>query len=92
MSLDDRYNAFFIDYSLVPLLVQQNYIDRARSGIFNSKQPEMMRLSTEDKMDRLAKAADAVSDMELAGARLMGADQHWELLPTQAAQLQGWEP
>lgn len=23
----DRYNAFFIDYSIVPLLVEQNYID-----------------------------------------------------------------
>ena len=74
VSLDERYNAFFIDYSLLPLLVQQNYIDCARSGIFNSKLPDMMRLSAEDKMDRLSKAADAVSDMELAGARLMGAD------------------
>ena len=25
--LTDRYNSFFIDYSLVPLLVQQNYIE-----------------------------------------------------------------
>lgn len=81
--LQDRYNAFFIDYSLVPLLVQQNYIDSARSGIFQSKLPAMMRLSLEDKMERLSMAADAVSDMELAGSRLMGADQHWELLPTQ---------
>ena len=86
VSLDERYNAFFIDYSLLPLLVQQNYIDCARSGIFNSKLPDMMRLSAEDKLDRLSKAADAVSDMELAGARLMGGDSHWELLPTQAAQ------
>ena len=23
----DRYEAFFIDYSLTPLLIQQNYID-----------------------------------------------------------------
>jgi replication factor C subunit 1 len=83
VTLNDRYNAFFIDYSLVPLLVQQNYIDSARSGIFQSKQPAMMRLSPEDKMERLSMASDAVSDMELAGARLMGADQHWELLPTQ---------
>ena len=36
-SLNDRYNAFFVDYSLVPLLVQQNYIESARSGIFQSK-------------------------------------------------------
>lgn len=33
----ERYNSFFVDYSLVPLLVQQNYIDSARNGIF--KQP-----------------------------------------------------
>jgi hypothetical protein len=26
-TLEERYNAFFIDYSLTPLLVQQNYID-----------------------------------------------------------------
>lgn len=30
----ERYNSFFVDYSLVPLLVQQNYIDSARNGIF----------------------------------------------------------
>ena len=29
------------------------------------------------------KAADAASDMELAGSSLMGNDQHWELLPAQ---------
>ena len=33
-SLDDRYNCFFIDYSLVPLLVQQNYIECAKNGIY----------------------------------------------------------
>ena len=33
-SFNDRYNSFFIDYSLVPLLVQQNYIDSSRNGIF----------------------------------------------------------
>lgn len=83
VSLQDRYNSFFIDYALVPLLVQQNYIESARSGIFQSKMPAMTLLSSEDKMERLSMAADAVSDMDLAGARLIGADQHWELLPIQ---------
>ena len=36
-------------------------------------------------MDRLAEAADAVSDMELAGSAVRGNDMHWELLPIQAA-------
>lgn len=26
----DRYNAFFVDYSLMPLLVQQNYLDAVK--------------------------------------------------------------
>ena len=34
LGVEDRYNAFFIDYSLVPLLVQHNYIDAAKQGLF----------------------------------------------------------
>lgn len=33
----------------------------------------------------MARAADAASDSELVGKMIMGGDQHWELLPTQAA-------
>lgn len=76
---EERYNSFFIDYSLCPLLIQQNYIDAAKSGVF--RQPQ---LDDASKMDALAAAADAVSDMDLVGARIRGQDQHWELLPTQA--------
>ena len=36
LGVDDRYNAFFIDYSLVPLLVQHNYIDAAKQGLFRA--------------------------------------------------------
>jgi replication factor C subunit 1 len=77
---DDRFNSFFIDYSLVPLLVQQNYIDSSRNGIFKAP-----GLSDDERMYRLSAAADAVSDMDLIGSMIMGADQHWELLPSQAA-------
>ena len=35
-SLEERYSSFFIDYSLTPLLVQQNYIDSSKSGIFRN--------------------------------------------------------
>eukprot|EP01038_Epipyxis_sp_PR26KG_P010113 gene10113-13591_t len=70
VTLDDRYNGFFIDYSLMPLLVQQNYIEGAKNGYFKNNQ-----IDEASKMDKLSRAADAVSDM---------VDQHWELLPTQA--------
>jgi replication factor C subunit 1 len=78
-NLDERYNSFFIDYSLLPLLVQQNYIDSAKSGIF--RQPG---LDDTMKMVRLAEASDAVSDIDLLAAGVRGDDQHWELLPAQA--------
>lgn len=79
-SFSDRYNSFFIDYSLVPLLVQQNYIDSSRNGIF-----KMMNLDDSQKLEKLAAAADAISDMELAESGIRGNDMHWELLPTMAA-------
>jgi replication factor C subunit 1 len=47
-SLDERYNSFFIDYSLLPLMIQHNYIDSAKSGIFRSDLDEGV------KMDQLA--------------------------------------
>jgi replication factor C subunit 1 len=77
---NERYNSFFIDYSLLPLLVQQNYIDSSQSGIFRIPGKDAA-----DKLDMLSKAADSVSEMELLGAQVRGNDQHWELLPAQAA-------
>lgn len=77
--LDDRYNAFFIDYSLTPLLIQHNYIDSAKNGIFKNPQ-----LDDVARMQLLSKAADAVSDSDLAGAAIRGQNMHWELLTTQA--------
>lgn len=77
--LNERYNCFFVDYSLIPLLVQENYIEVAKNGIF--KNPAFDDAS---KLNRLAAAADALSDMELAGSSIMGENQHWELLPAHA--------
>ncbi len=77
---DERYNSFFIDYSLVPLLIQQNYVDSSKSGIFRNPQMDDIQ-----KMEQLSLAADAVSDLDMVGSKIRGLDQHWELLPTQAA-------
>ena len=78
-NINERYNSFFIDYSLVPLLIQENYIDSAKNGIF--KHPSFDDAA---KLEALSAAAMAVSDMELAGSSIMGENQHWELLPVQA--------
>jgi replication factor C subunit 1 len=79
ISLDERYNSFFIDYSLVPLLIQHNYVDSSKSGIF--KNPAF---DDGKKMDLLSLASDSVSDMDVIGGMIRGQDQHWELLPAQA--------
>ena len=76
-SLEERYNSFFVDYSLIPLMIQQNYIKSYSAGaIYRST-----AVSEVDKLTFLANAADAVADMELAEAGIRSNDQHWELLP-----------
>lgn len=81
----ERFEAFFVDYQLIPLLVQQNWID----SILRSEKSTMMA--------RFDQAAAAVSDMDLISGMVRGDTNHWELLPTQAAftcrvgqSVQGW--
>lgn len=54
MSIQDRYDLFFIDYEMVPLLIQQNYVSSALSN-----------RSPGNKLEQLADAADSVCDMEM---------------------------
>jgi len=78
-TLDERYNSFFVEYSLIPLMVQQNYIKSyVGGGVYKAA-------SDANKLELLSKASDAVADMELAEAGIRGMDQHWELLPVCAA-------
>jgi hypothetical protein len=79
---------------LVPLLIQQNYIDSSKNGIFRNP-----ALDDSIKMEILSAAADAVSDIDMIGSKIRGQDQHWELLPAQAAfsvkvgcHIQGFQP
>lgn len=51
--LRQRYDAFFCDYELTPLFVQQNYLDAIKS---NGASPMAL--------EQMAEAADAMCDME----------------------------
>ena len=77
--VDERFNEFFIDYSLLPLLVAQNYIDSSKNGIFKAP-----GLGDAEKLNRLSQAADSVSDLDMVGAAIRGQDMSWSLLPNQA--------
>ncbi|CAM9762324.1 unnamed protein product [Discosporangium mesarthrocarpum] len=72
-SLRDRYDCFFTDYSLLPLLVQQNYVG------------SLAGLDKGVRAERLADASEAVSDADMISGKMRGDVQHWELLPSQAA-------
>lgn len=78
-----RNDAFFVDYSFVGLLVQQNYV-KIVQGQFN----EAKRTNDQDKvqtvLDRMSEAADSMSDFALVdNQRAMG--MNWSLLPFTAA-------
>jgi len=69
----ERCDAFFIDYRLCPLLIQQNYIAAASS----CKTHDVLA-----KLDRLSAAADCLSDVDLVDERI-GSQQYWGLLTTE---------
>ncbi|XP_061438963.1 replication factor C subunit 1 isoform X2 [Rhineura floridana] len=74
MSLLDKSDLFFHDYSLAPLFVQENYIHVTPSAAGGNMKKHLMLLS---------KAADSICDGDLVD-RQIRSRQNWNLLPTQA--------
>ncbi|XP_063166845.1 replication factor C subunit 1 [Candoia aspera] len=74
MSLMDKADLFFHDYSLAPLFVQENYIHVKPAAAENNLKKELILLS---------KAADSICDGDLVD-RQIRSRQNWSLLPTQA--------
>ncbi|KAH9416270.1 replication factor C subunit 1 [Dermatophagoides pteronyssinus] len=74
MSLDDKSNLFFCDYSIMPLFVYENYI----SINLSSKQPSVGK-----QLKRLYKSIDSISQSDLIEKEIRS-NQSWSLLPLQA--------
>ncbi|XP_053110032.1 replication factor C subunit 1 isoform X2 [Hemicordylus capensis] len=74
MSLIDKLDLFFHDYSLAPLFVQENYIHVKPAAAGDNMKKHLMLLS---------KAADSICDGDLVD-RQIRSRQNWSLLPTQA--------
>jgi replication factor C subunit 1 len=75
-TLSDRIDAFFLHTSLLPLLLQQNYIAASKSGVFRSDSSEKSGLCTDIGQMRLSQAADALSESDLAAAQIHQ-EMHW---------------
>ncbi|KAJ0181428.1 hypothetical protein K1T71_003513 [Dendrolimus kikuchii] len=71
MSINDKSDLFFYDYSLAPLFVQENYL---------LVQPNCAK---KEMLQCLSKAADSISMGDLVDSRIRGS-QAWSLLPLQA--------
>jgi replication factor C subunit 1 len=79
-SIMKRSDAFFVDYSLMGLNVQQNYLK-----VLNGRYGEAKRSGDERKVEsflvEMHKAADAMSDFAVAENAVRSGDQNWALLP-----------
>ncbi|XP_077379412.1 replication factor C subunit 1 [Festucalex cinctus] len=74
MSLIDKSDLFFHDYSLAPLFVQENYLHVRPAAAGGDAKSHLVLLS---------KTADSISDGDLVDRRIRSG-QNWSLLPTQA--------
>jgi len=75
-----RVDAFFSDYTAMPLMVQQSYIAAA----MNAKGVGGKPLAMLGKLERISAAAERLSDIDLIDRRIRQ-DQDWSLLPLQAS-------
>lgn len=71
MSLNDKADLFFQDYSMGPLFVQENYLQVSPAG------------SKGDLMAKVAKAASSLSRGDLIERRIRS-NNNWSVLPVQA--------
>ncbi|KAM3864864.1 replication factor C subunit 1 [Diretmus argenteus] len=74
MSLIDKSDLFFHDYSLAPLFVQENYLHVRPAAACGNMKSHLVLLS---------KTADSICDGDLVD-RQIRSRQNWSLLPTQA--------
>jgi replication factor C subunit 1 len=75
VSFDERNEAYFVDYDLMPLMVQENYM----SSILSKRQ-----CSSDDKLDFASAAADFIAESDLVSVYIRQG-QRWDLLTKQAA-------
>ncbi|CAI5734318.1 unnamed protein product [Hyaloperonospora brassicae] len=74
VSFEARNEAYFVDYDLMPLMVQENYIQ----SIMNN------RTSSDENLEAAMYASEFISESDLLNTYVR-VDQRWDLLTKQAA-------
>lgn len=81
-TLNDKIELYFNDHEFSYLMVQENYL-RTRPSALSGQgySPREEKLKTLELFD---KAAESISDGDLADRMIHGPQQHWSLMPTHA--------
>jgi len=80
-SLNERSDMYFVDYSFVPMIIQENYLSYtpvSSVGIPNKKRADLKAL------EAASRAADSISLADIQSGYFRGAQQNWSLLPHHA--------
>ncbi|KAJ2080222.1 DNA replication factor C complex subunit Rfc1 [Coemansia sp. RSA 988] len=73
MSFADKLDLYYSDYGIVPLFVQENYIDTRPNGAANDL----------EALEHLSRAADMIAEGDVVEGKLRGSQQ-WGLMPLHA--------
>ncbi|KAJ1867888.1 DNA replication factor C complex subunit Rfc1 [Coemansia sp. RSA 989] len=73
MPFSEKLDLYYTDFSIMPLFIQENYIDMMPNGAADSVQV----------LERLSGAADMIAEADVVETRLRGSQQ-WGLMPLHA--------
>ncbi|KAJ1771860.1 DNA replication factor C complex subunit Rfc1, partial [Coemansia sp. RSA 1824] len=74
MTFNEKLDLYYTDFAIMPLFVQENYIDTMPSGATNVTQT----------LEQLSAAADMIAEADVVETRLRGSQQ-WGLMPLHGA-------
>ena len=78
LTLNDKLDFYFHDFSIMPLFVQENYLRQTNYSKANKLTGMYQQLK---KLELISRAADAMSDGDLIDALIHGPNQQWSLMP-----------
>ncbi|KAF9180026.1 hypothetical protein BGZ51_006504 [Haplosporangium sp. Z 767] len=78
LSFADKFDTYFNDYQLAPLMIQENYVRMNPTEARGDNQGL-------EAIELMSKAADSLSDADLVDTMIHGSAQHWSLMPVHAA-------
>ncbi|CAF1657040.1 unnamed protein product [Rotaria magnacalcarata] len=81
-SLSDKSDIFFYDYQLMPLLIQENYLQcQPHLATSNNQKRTLTNL---DHLNLISKAADSIALGDVCSQMIFSKNDSWSLLPYQS--------